>query len=119
MTCCQFGIDGGWLEKIIIIAVGSAATNMVTQPNLIRVFVGNTAIVNNTATTVNNTRLLVEHVVPLTTIPVANTTTAGTYRIEIPLNIPIDAGDYIHVAQTATTTANTQWQVCVIGGNFS
>lgn len=113
----QAGANGGFIEKVRWIAVATTATSLITTPVALRVFLSsiNTLASGTTNLTV---KLLNEYVVSATTITVANASTSTTFWVDIPLNIPVNANDYIHASQSQAATLNCNWQCMVFGGNF-
>jgi hypothetical protein len=67
------------------------------------------------ATSAADTWLLAEVSVPL--IAAAHSTNATNY-FEVPLNLVIPTGYYIHVSQHIAQTTNQNWIASVFGGDY-
>lgn len=106
------GSNGSWVARIRFQAVASAAATATTA-TVARVFV---STVGSGATANTNTFCVAEITLPSVT---ADSSSAATNYIEVPLNFAIPSGSYIHVTNHAAPAANTRWHVTLPGsGDF-
>lgn len=88
----------------------AAATN--TTATVARFYV---STVGSSTTTSADTHLIAE--VSLG-VQAADSSTAAVSPIDVPLNIRVPSGSFIHVSMHAAPAANTGWQVAAFGGNY-
>ena len=107
------GVNGSYVDKVRFQSVASAATT--GAATVLRAYLSTVADPSAGPTTNTNTFMLGEISVPA--VPSASLTLA-TSPYEIPLNIAIPTGTYIHVAQCAAQTANQAWNAIIFGGDY-
>ena len=112
VKCFTAGANGSYIQRVRFIPVASAAA-MNSVATTLRVYLSTVSTPG--ATTPSDTMLLSEISVPL--IAVSHSTNAVNYY-EIPLNMAIPAGTYIHVSQHVAQTTNQQWQASCFGGDY-
>jgi hypothetical protein len=116
---CVFvtGSNGSLLQRVRFNTVASAAA-VNSVATTLRVYMSSVSGVTGSAigaTTNANTYLLAEISVPI--ISSSNSVNATQY-FEIPVNMPIPFGSYIHVSQHVAQTTNQRWNATAIGGNY-
>lgn len=105
------GAAGSYVQSVRFYSVANAVTTGVAT--VLRVYLSTVASPGATATT--DTYLIGEISVPA--IPSANATNA-TSPYDIPLNIAIPTGRYIHVSQHTAQTTNQGWNAMCFGGDY-
>lgn len=116
---CAFiaGANGSFVQRVRFnpVAAAAAVTSVATVLRIYMSSVSATLGAAVGATTNANTFLLAEISVPA--ISASNATAAANFY-EVPLNIAIPTGKYIHVSQHTAQTTNQSWNAKVFGGDF-
>lgn len=103
--------DGSFVSKIRISAAATTPTTMTAS--VIRFYI---STVGSGATTAANTVLYAE--VAVAALAAANTSNATNFY-EVPFNVPLAAGQYIHASIDDNLAANTRWQFLTFAGDYS
>lgn len=104
------GANGSWVSRIRFHAVATTPTT--TTATVARVFV---STVGSSTTAATNTFLVAEVNLPATA---ADSATVATNPVDVPLNIAVPSGSFIHITNHAAPAANSQWDVTVYGGDY-
>lgn len=104
------GANGSFVQRVRFCTVATAPTTGVAT--VLRVFISTTASGSTTAST---TFMLAEIAVPA--IASDNASNAANYY-DVPLNLALASGEYIHVTQHAAQTANQNWIAHVFGSDY-
>lgn len=116
---CVFatGADGSFLQRVRFNSVASAA-NTTGVATTLRVYLSTVSASEGAAvgaTTSSDTQLIAEVSVPA--IASSHSTNATNY-FDIPLNMALPTGKYIHVSQHVAQTTNQSWQATAYGGDY-
>lgn len=103
--------NGSWVSKARINVTASTAGST-SSASVLRFYY---STVGTGATTSANTKLIQEVAVPAVT---ADSATVPTNPIEVPLNIAIPTGGFIHVSSHATPGSNCSFEVLAFGGDY-
>jgi hypothetical protein len=97
------GTNGDWIDAIRFMPTASAAATSTTA-TVARIFVSTQS---SGATTSANTHLIAEVLLPSVT---ADSSSANTYPIDVPISEAIQTGNNILITNHAAPAANTQWK---------
>lgn len=103
--------NGSFVREVRWSAAASAA-GTATTATVGRVFVSS---ITSGSTTSSDTHLIAEVTLASQT---ADSTSAATFPVVVPLNFALPAGYTILVTTHAAPAANTHWKVVVFGGNY-
>lgn len=105
------GSNGSWVSKVRLSVTGTTA-GTASAATVVRVYY---STISSGATTSADTKLLQEVALPSVT---ADSATVPTNPTDIPLNIAIPTGSYIHVSSHAAPASNTQFEAVCFGGDY-
>lgn len=111
------GADGTFVQRIRFHSVASAA-NTTGVATTLRIYLSTVSASEGAAvgaTTTSDTQLLYEISVPA--IASSHATNATNY-FDVPINMALPTGKYIHVSQHVAQTTNQQWQATAIAGDY-
>lgn len=103
--------NGSWVSRIRLSPVATTAGTSTTA-TVIRIFISS---VTSGSTTQANTWLFQEIGAPSQS---ADSASAATNYLEVPLNFALPASYTILVTNHAVNAANTSWTATVFGGNY-
>lgn len=106
------GANGSWVSKVRLNQVATTAGTSTTG-TVARIFYS--TVGSSTTTGGTNTWLLAEVTIPSVA---ADSSSAPTNPIEVPLNVAIPSGGFIHVTNHAAPAASTSQQAVVFGGDY-
>jgi hypothetical protein len=105
------GANGSFVQRLRFMSVASAAA-VTGVATVLRIFL---STVGSGSTTAADTFLFAEVSVPAIS---SGHSTNATNFYDVPLNIPIPSGMFIHVSQHAAQTTNQNWIATVFGGDY-
>lgn len=104
-----------YLERIRFSSVASAAA-VTGVATVLRAYVSTVTDPSTTATTAANTFLLGE--ISVSAVVASHSTSASAF-FDMPLDVVIPTGSFVHVSQHVAQTANQNWIAVAIGGDYA
>ena len=108
------GANDSYLEKIRFLSVASAAA-VTGVATVLRAYIS-TVSTPTSGTTAANTFLIGE--ISVAAVVASHSTNASAFY-DMPLDITIPSGSYVHVSQHVAQTTNQNWIALAVGGDYA